>query len=105
MACNKKVVLGLFTLALFLVAHYAEAADVCMTRNWYFYGPCMSNKNCAASCIQHDIGSGGYCSSWRRICKCTLQCPWRKTTLAGIELTHSGDKPKPLDMPRTELSN
>ncbi|KAG0520606.1 hypothetical protein BDA96_08G088400 [Sorghum bicolor] len=100
----KKVVLGLFTLALFLVAHYVEAVDVCTTRNWYFYGPCMSNKNCAASCIQHGIGGGGYCSPWRR-CKCTLQCPWRKMTLAGIGLTHGRDKPEPLDKPSMELFN
>ncbi|CAD6235079.1 unnamed protein product [Miscanthus lutarioriparius] len=105
MASDKKVVvLGLFALALFLVAHCAEAVHVCTMRNKFFHGLCMSNKNCAASCIQNGIGGSGYCSSWTQICKCTLQC-WRKTTLAGNKLTHDRDKPAPLDMPRMEVSN
>ncbi|CAD6228338.1 unnamed protein product [Miscanthus lutarioriparius] len=105
MASNKKVVvLGLFALALFLVAHCAEAVHICTMRNKFFHGPCMSNRNCAALCIQKGIGHGGYCSYWRQTCRCTLHC-WRKTTLAGIEPTQGKDEPAPLDMPRTEVSN
>ncbi|KAG0540880.1 hypothetical protein BDA96_03G447600 [Sorghum bicolor] len=105
MASNKKVmVLGLFALALFLVAHCTKAVHVCTMRNKFFHGPCMSNKNCAASCIQHRIGGGGYCSSRRQICKCTLQC-WRKTRLAGITPTRGRDPLTPLDTPRMEVSN
>ena len=76
-------------------------AHLCTTRNVYYHGPCMSNKNCADSCIHDDVGSGGYCSStWKRgpfgrICKCTFEC-WEE---------NKASTSKGLDTPRAEVSN
>jgi hypothetical protein len=77
---------------------------MCTIRNGYYHGPCMSNKNCADSCIHDDVGSGGYCSSaWKRgpfgrICKCTFECGGETTPAPA------GDEP-PLDTAGEEISN
>lgn len=57
-------------------------ATVCMRHNNFYHGPCMSNKDCANSCVQHNLGVGGYCRGkipFNKECMCTFECPWVKS--------------------------
>ncbi|PWZ34505.1 hypothetical protein Zm00014a_020366 [Zea mays] len=79
MAASNKIAAAhvVFVLALLLVAYRAEAT-VCMRHNNFYHGPCMSNKDCANSCVQHNLGVGGYCRGkipFNKECMCTFECP------------------------------
>ncbi|KAG0540885.1 hypothetical protein BDA96_03G448100 [Sorghum bicolor] len=88
MASNKIVAVPVvFILALLLVTYCAEAA-ICSRTNGFYHGRCVSNKDCANSCVQHDLGIGGYCKGWIlfiRRCTCTFECPGGKLS-SGDEM-------------------
>ncbi|ONM34836.1 hypothetical protein ZEAMMB73_Zm00001d042229 [Zea mays] len=78
MASNKIVgVPVVFILALLLVSGYVEA-EICARPNPHYPGACRSNKDCAGSCIQQNLGTSGYCKGsvpLFKSCYCTFECP------------------------------
>ncbi|KAL6907794.1 hypothetical protein ACP4OV_001964 [Aristida adscensionis] len=107
MALNKKLAVGVFALALLLVAYCAEAQKMCEDPNHHFNGPCNSNKNCAVNCY-HQNYIGGHCvtKNWykKKKCYCRHFCtPPGQPSPPGEEPSPPGDGPPATILPASTI--